>query len=174
MIFNQRSIEEIFDVILAVGRLVNRGDQAQGLVDTYRQGLDRARTRTADQSYRPRVYFEEWDEPIITGSQWVSELIAIAGGEDIFQDRSSAKASLGRGADWAEVVERQPELMVASWCGKPLERDVVQGRPGAQTVPALNNEQLHEMDPAIILQPGPAALTDGLATLESLIRPLAS
>ena len=103
----------------------------------------------------------------------MSELISIAGGEDVFEDRAAEKASMGRGVTWEDVIERQPELMIASWCGKPLDEKAVLERPRADEVPGLRHGQLHEMDPTIILQPGPAALTDGLEFLERLIRPLA-
>jgi iron complex transport system substrate-binding protein len=173
LIFNQRSLEEIMEVVLTLGRLVGAAQRAQALVAEYQAGLDAARARTAKQRRRPRVYFEEWDGPMFSGIQWVSELIEVAGGEDIFADRAHGKAATERTVSAAEVIERDPELMLASWCGKPLDADAVRARPGWDQVSAIRSGQLHELDPAIILQPGPACLTDGLAALEKHIRPLA-
>jgi iron complex transport system substrate-binding protein len=173
LIFNQRSLEEIMEVVLTLGRLVGAAQRAEALVEGYRAGLDAARVRTAKQRRRPRVYFEEWDGPMFSGIQWVSELIEAAGGEDIFADRSHGKGATERTVSAAEVIERDPELMLASWCGKPLDADAVRARPGWDQVSAIRSGQLHELDPAIILQPGPACLTDGLAALEKHIRPLA-
>jgi len=174
LIFNQRSIKEILETVLTIGRLVGEPGRAQSLVDEYERRLDQARRVTALQTYAPRVYFEEWDEPAICGGQWISELISVAGGIDIFEDRAHAKASVGRGVELSEVIDRNPELMVASWCGKKLDRKAVLGREGFQALSAIDNGHLYEMDPSIILQPGPAALTEGLEALEELIRPLAS
>jgi iron complex transport system substrate-binding protein len=116
------------------------------------------------------VYFEEWDEPMISAIRWVSELIGIAGGEDIFPER--AQASLGRDrivADPAEVIARRPELIIGSWCGKKFRAERVAQRPGWQDVPAVRDGELHEIKSPLILQPGPAALTDGLDALQRII-----
>ncbi len=174
LIFNQRSLEDILAVVGTLGALVGATERAEVLVEDYRARLEAARSRTASQAHRPRVYFEEWDKPAFSCIQWVSELIELAGGEDIFKDRAHGKGATERTVAWDEVVERDPEVMLASWCGKPLDRDAVLARPGWNQVRAIRDGQLHELDPAIILQPGPACLTDGLAALEEIIRPLAS
>jgi iron complex transport system substrate-binding protein len=172
LILNQRSLEEILEVVGTVAALVGATARAEALVADYRARLETARTRTSRQTHRPRVYFEEWDSPAFSGIRWVSELIELAGGEDIFKDRSHGKGATERTVTWDEVVERDPEVMIASWCGKPLDRASVLARPGWDSVRAIRDGQLHEMDPSIILQPGPACLTDGLAALEEIIRPL--
>lgn len=167
LIFNQRSIQEILDVILAVGQLVHRGREARALVDGYIAGLEAALTRAATRRHRPKVYFEEWDEPMICGIRWVSELIQIAGGEDVFADRAVGAGAKDRFVSVEEVVARAPEVMLASWCGKALDRPAVQAR--LADVPAVAQGRIHELPPEVILQPGPACLTDGLALVESLL-----
>jgi iron complex transport system substrate-binding protein len=173
LIFNQRSVAEILEVILTLGALVGAGDHAQTLVDGYRRGIDAARELSAQQAHRPRVYFEEWDSPAFSAIQWVSELIEIAGGQDIFADRAHGKGANDRTVEWSEVLARDPEVMFGCWCGKPLDAEAVRAREGWGQTSAGKNRQLHEIDPSIILQPGPACLTDGLAALERHIRPLA-
>jgi len=173
LIFNQRSIEEIIEVVQTLGSLVGAGQRAEALVQTYRSNLQRAQALTSQQSRRPRVYFEEWDDPTLSGIQWVSELIEIAGGQDIFSHQASGKGAKDRMVDWQEVLDADPEVILASWCGKPLNRAAVESRPGWDRIAAVRSGQIHEIDPSIILQPGPACLTDGLAALEAAIRPLA-
>jgi iron complex transport system substrate-binding protein len=173
LIFNQRSIAQILEVVLTLGSLVGAEQRAQALVEGYQARLEAARARSAQQTHRPRVYFEEWDQPAFSGIRWVSELIEIAGGEDIFADRAHGLSATERTVQWAEVLERDPELMLGCWCGKPLDADAVRARKGWELTSAGRNQQLHEIDPSIILQPGPACLTDGLDALERHIRPLA-
>jgi iron complex transport system substrate-binding protein len=173
LIFNQRSIAQILEVVLTLGSLVGAEQRAQALVEGYQARLEAARARSAQQTHRPRVYFEEWDQPAFSGIRWVSELIEIAGGEDIFADRAHGLSATERTVQWAEVLERDPELMLGCWCGKPLDADAVRARKGWELTSAGRNQQLHELDPSIILQPGPACLTDGLDALERHIRPLA-
>ena len=160
-------------MVRTLGQIVGAQDRADALVDDYNRRLDAARACTAAQQYRPRVYFEEWDSPTFSGIQWVSELIAVAGGEDIFADRAQGKGATDRTVQFSEVIARDPELMLASWCGKPLDAASVRARPGWDQISAIRNGHLYEIDSAIILQPGPACLTDGLAALEARIRPLA-
>ena len=174
LVFNQRTISEILDVVDALGRLVNAQGRSQMLIDGYQRNIDRARRMSTAQKHRPRVYFEEWDDPQICGIEWVSELIEVAGGQDVFAERARGKAAKERFVTTSEVCERNPEILVASWCGKAFDRDAAVSRPGMQSVSAVKNGQIFEMDPAIILQPGPAALTDGLNALEAIIRPLGS
>jgi iron complex transport system substrate-binding protein len=168
LILNQRSVEEILDVVLVLGRIVGAEGRARALVAGYRARLDAARARNAGKP-RPRVYFEEWPEPMISGIRWVSELIAIAGGEDVFADRSGGKAARERVVKPEEVVARRPDVIVGSWCGKPFDAAQVASRPGWQDVPAVKARRIHEIDSVLILQPGPACLTDGLDRLEAIL-----
>jgi iron complex transport system substrate-binding protein len=169
LIFNQRSVQEILDTILILGRVVGAEDRARALVDGYIARLAAAEARAQRQSRRPRVYFEEWDDPMISAIGWVSELIAIAGGQDVFAERSGGKHASQRFVTTREVVERAPEVYIASWCGKPFDRKAALAREGFASLPALRTEQIHELDPSIILQPGPACLTDGLSALEAIL-----
>ncbi len=173
LIFNQRSVQEILDTILVMGRLVGAEPRARTLVESYVARIIAAQARSSARAYRPRVYFEEWDEPMISAIGWVSELIEIAGGRDIFRDRSHGKLASDRFVTAAEVIERAPDVYLASWCGKPLDRAAVHARAGFAELPALRAAQLHEIDPAIILQPGPACLTDGLDALERILSSVA-
>lgn len=169
LIFNQRTIQEILNVIGDVGRLVDRGHEAEALIAGYVTRLEAAKARSDARGRRPRVYFEEWDEPMISGIRWVSELIALAGGDDIFADRSGGALAKERFVDWETVRARDPEIMLASWCGKPFDEASVRARSGADEVTAVRLGQLHELPPEVILQPGPACLTDGLDLLERLL-----
>jgi iron complex transport system substrate-binding protein len=169
LIFNQRTLQEILDTILVLGRIVGAEDRARALVDGYVARLAAAESRAAKRARKPRVYFEEWDDPMISAIGWVSELIALAGGQDVFADRASGKLASERFVTAREVSERAPEIYVASWCGKPFDRSVALAREGFAALPAVRARQVHELDPAIILQPGPACLTDGLDALEQII-----
>ena len=169
LIFNQRSVQEILDVIIAVGQLVGRGERARNLVSGYITHLERIQAHAA-QRERIRVYFEEWDDPMITGIQWVSELIDIAGGEDIFQDRSTGKLAKERFVSVEEVIQGAPEVVLASWCGKAFDRTAFESRPGFKDLPAIQTGRVHEIAAEVILQPGPACLTDGLAAIETALR----
>ncbi len=170
VIFNQRSVQEILDVIVTIGSIVGRREEAKQLVARYIERLEEAKAKTEAQSYRPKVYFEEWDDPKITSIQWVGELIEIAGGQNIFGDRSRGKNADDRFVDDDEIIEADPDIIAASWCGKPVDVDSIQSREGYDNITAIRNDEIHELDPAIILQPGPACLTDGLARLEEIIR----
>jgi iron complex transport system substrate-binding protein len=169
-IFNQRSIAGMIDMILMLGRMVGAGAKAQALADGYAARLDLVRAESAQMSRRPRVYFEEWDDPLISAIGWVSELIEIAGGEDCFAELAREKAARGRiVADPREVVRRAPDIIIGSWCGKRFRAERVAARPGWDAIPAVARGQLHEIKSPLILQPGPAALTDGLDALRGII-----
>jgi iron complex transport system substrate-binding protein len=167
--FNQRSLAEIFDMIHMLGAMVGASLTAQELADKLAAGLVAARARAARLPRRPRVYFEEWDEPMISGIAWVSELIGAAGGTDIFAERAHGKSARDRIVSAPEVVARCPELIIGSWCGKKFRPERVIARPGFDQVPAVRNSAVYEIKSPLILQPGPAALTTGLAELERLI-----
>jgi iron complex transport system substrate-binding protein len=169
LVFNQRSIQEILEVILAVARIVGREAQGRELVAGYLARLEAAAARSASRASRLRVYFEEWPDPMISGIRWVSELIEVAGGIDIFADRSSGRQAKDRFVTSAEVIERAPEVILASWCGKPFDPESLRARAGWGRIPAVVSGRLHEIDSCLILQPGPACLTDGLDALERLL-----
>jgi iron complex transport system substrate-binding protein len=169
VIFNQRSVQEILDVVLAIGRLVDRKHEAEALVSNYVRDLEAAALRTSLRSVRPRVYFEEWDEPMICGIRWVSELIELAGGVDVFRERSFGASASERKIGVDDVARAAPDVMLASWCGKPFDRELARARLLPAGVPAVVNDRMHEIPPEIILQPGPASLTDGLRCLERIL-----
>ncbi|MFP4610691.1 MAG: cobalamin-binding protein [Thiohalophilus sp.] len=170
LITNQRSVQEILDNILLLGNMVGAGERAQALVDELTGNIARAREQAATLSRRPRVYFEEWDDPMISGIRWVSELINIAGGEDVCADRAQHPDAKRRIiADGNEIIERQPDIIIGSWCGKKFQPAMLAARPGWDRIPAVRDNRLYEIKSPLILQPGPAALSDGLARLSTLI-----
>ena len=169
-VFNQRSVAEIFAMLFQVAAMV--GESAQGLqrIAAMQAGLDGLRAAAAGLPRRPRVFFEEWDDPCISAIRWVSELLVLAGGDDCFPEL--AVQSLGRDriiADPLEVVRRQPDIIIGSWCGKKFRPEKVAARPGWAEVPAVRDGALFEIKSAEILQPGPAALTDGVARLHRIV-----
>jgi iron complex transport system substrate-binding protein len=170
VIFNQRSLQEILGVVLAIGRLVGAGDKAADLVSDLARRMDEATTRNTTLRRRPRVYFEEWPDPMISAIRWVSELITLAGGEDVFASKALGKLAKDRFVNSAEVCAADPEVMLASWCGKPFDEDSVRARDGWSDVAALRAGRLHEIEPSIILQPGPACILAGLPELTRCIR----
>lgn len=173
-IANHRSVEQIMGYVLRLGAMVGAVDRARRYVDTLQAHLDRVRAAAAKLPRRPRVYFEEWDDPPITGIRWVAELIRIAGGEDVFPERAMEPLARARIlADPGEVIARAPDLIVGSWCGKRFRPAQVAARPGWAAIPAVANGQVHEIKSPIILQPGPAALFDGLDALHRLIAAVA-
>jgi iron complex transport system substrate-binding protein len=167
--FNQRSLAEIFDMIRMLGAIVGVAERAAGLADELETGLAAARERAARLPRRPLVYFEEWDEPMISAIAWVSELIEAAGGIDVFADRAREKSARDRIVTAPEVVARRPDLIIGSWCGKKFRSEKVAARSDFDRIPAVRNNAAHEIKSPLILQPGPAALTAGLAALEHLI-----
>jgi iron complex transport system substrate-binding protein len=169
MLFNQRSVAEILQMILIVGGLVGRADRAHALVTQLEAGLDDVRARASRLPSRPRVFFEEWDDPLISGIRWVEELVEIAGGDPIFPELRDAKLGKDRIVDADEVVRRSPDVIVASWCGKAVRPDRIRSRSGWDAVPAVRRDQIIEIKSPLILQPGPAALTDGLQHLHRAI-----
>jgi iron complex transport system substrate-binding protein len=170
-ISNHRSVEGILDYIRRLGALVGAGDKANAYADQLRHGLKQIERDSATLAQRPRVYFEEWDEPPITGIRWVAELIRIAGGDDVFPERSVESLAKHRIlADAGEVVRRAPDIILGSWCGKKFRPEKVAARPGWQAIPAVRDGELHEIKSPLILQPGPAALTDGVREMARIIQ----
>jgi iron complex transport system substrate-binding protein len=171
--FNQRSVDEIFQMIRMLGGLVGCQHEAEALADRLRKGLDAIQESAARFPTRPRVFFEEWDEPLISGIRWVEELIEIAGGTPIFPELTRCGLAKDRIVDPAEVVRRDPEVIFASWCGKKMKKATVQYRPGWDRVTAVRDDRIFEIKSTYILQPGPASLTDGVAQLHERLRSLA-
>ncbi|HEX9812533.1 MAG TPA: cobalamin-binding protein [Burkholderiales bacterium] len=170
-VFNQRDVAGILQMVHTLGALVGAHEGAERLIARLSNNIARVRESSAGLVRRPRVYFEEWDEPMICGIGWVSELIAIAGGDDCFADLARARSAGGRVvADSAAVVERAPDIIIGSWCGKKFRPEKVRARPGWSAIPAVADNRLFEIKSATILQPGPAALTDGLRALVRIIR----
>jgi iron complex transport system substrate-binding protein len=167
--FNQRTIAEILDMVRMLGSLVSAPERAARLADELAAGVAAARVRGLSMSRRPKVYFEEWDEPMISGIGWVSELIEVAGGTDIFADRATAQSAKDRIVTREEVIAGAPDIIIGSWCGKKFRPEKVARRSGFETVPAVRHGALFEIKSTLILQPGPAALTDGLNALAAII-----
>jgi iron complex transport system substrate-binding protein len=170
MIFNQRSVDQILSMVLTLASLVGASEKGEKLVERLETNLASVRRAASAFAKRPRVYFEEWDEPMISGIRWVSELVEIAGGQDVFKERSFSQSASGRIiAEPDEVIEAKPEVIIGSWCGKKFRPDKVAARPGWGAIPAVRDNQLHEIKSADILQPGPAALTDGVRRIFEIL-----
>ena len=170
-ISNHRSVAGILDYVRRLGALVGAADKAHAYADGLQRGLAAIEREAAALPRRPKVYFEEWDEPPITGIRWVAELIRIAGGDDIFPERALeplAKARILE--DPGEVIRRAPDIILGSWCGKKFRPEKVAARPGWHAIPAVRDGRLHEVKSPVILQPGPAALTEGVAEIARWVR----
>ncbi|WP_366523785.1 cobalamin-binding protein [Nevskia ramosa] len=169
-VFNQRSVAEILEFIRMLGAMVGAQARTALLLDELQRGIDEVSAAAAKLPRRPKVYFEEWDEPQISAIRWVSELIGIAGGDDVFPELAAEPGGKARIiVDPTEIIRRAPELIIGSWCGKKFSAERVAARPGWEAIPAVRNGQLHEIKSCDILQPGPAALSDGLVQLHALI-----
>ncbi|HET7331613.1 ABC transporter substrate-binding protein [Dyella sp.] len=169
-ISNHRSVDGILAYIRRLGAMVGQAGKADRLARRAEAHIDEVRAAAARLPRRPRVYFEEWDEPPISGIRWVAELVRIAGGDDVFPEL--AEKELGKDrilADPLEPARREPDIVIGSWCGKKFRPEKVAARPGWANVPAVRNGELHEVKSPIILQPGPAALFDGLDALHAII-----
>jgi iron complex transport system substrate-binding protein len=166
--FNQRSVAEIFQMIRMVGGLVGCQARAEQLAAELEEGLDRIRTNASRFPARLRTFFEEWDEPLISGIRWVEELVEIAGGTPIFPELNRARLAKDRIVDPAEVARRNPEIVFASWCGKRMKKATIVGRAGWSAVDAVARDRIYEIKSTYILQPGPASLTDGVRQLHDV------
>ena len=167
--FNQRDVAGIFMMIRTLGALVGASDKAEALAASLQQRLVQTRARAVNGARRPRVYFEEWDEPMISGIRWVSELIETAGGIDVFAELAHRKNAKDRIVAAETVVAAQPDIILGSWCGKKFVPAKVSARPGFANVPAVRDGWLREIKSPLILQPGPAALTDGLDAMSAIV-----
>lgn len=173
VIFNQRSVAEILQTIRTTGAIVGRGEEADRLAARLTAGLREHAARAAALPRRPRVFFEEWHDPLISSIRWVSELIEVAGGDDVFAELRAQHGAKGRIVDSAEAARRDPEVVIASWCGKKARRGAIVGRAGWGGVAAVRDDQVYEIRSADILQPGPAALTDGVAQIARIVEAVA-
>jgi iron complex transport system substrate-binding protein len=170
-ISNHRSVAQTIDYIRRLGALVGATDKADALARRAEQHIAEVENAAARLARRPRVYFEEWDEPMISGIRWVAELIRSAGGDDVFPERAGKSLARDRIiADPDEVVRAAPDIIIGSWCGKKFRPERVAARPGWSAIPAVRDGELHEIKSPLILQPGPAALFDGLDALQRIIR----
>jgi iron complex transport system substrate-binding protein len=169
-IFNQRSVEEIFSMLYQVAAMVGQAQRGLELLEQMRERIQAIEVSAKQLPRRPKVYFEEWDDPHISGIRWVSELVGIAGGDDCFPELAAQPMGKDRIiADGAEIARRNPDIIIGSWCGKKFRPEKVAARPGWDGVNAVKHGQLFEIKSADILQPGPAALTDGLEQLHRII-----
>jgi len=167
--FNQRSVGEILQMIRIVGALVGRADAGDALAAKMEQGLDDIRARAARFHTRPRVFFEEWPDPLISGIRWVDELVEVAGGEPIFPELRDKALGKDRIVDPAAVIARNPDVIVASWCGRAMKKQTIVERPGWDRINAVRGDRIHEIKSTYILQPGPASLTEGVRQLHAIL-----
>jgi iron complex transport system substrate-binding protein len=167
--FNQRDVAGIFEMIHTLGALVGASDKAEALARSLTARVDAVHERALRLPCRPRVYFEEWDDPMISGIAWVSELIEAAGGIEVFPQLAERKNAKDRIVSPGDVIAARPDIIIGSWCGKKFVPAKVAARPGFADVPAVNGGWLREIKSTLILQPGPAALTDGLDQLAGII-----
>jgi iron complex transport system substrate-binding protein len=173
VVFNQRSVAEILQTIRMTGALVGRGAESDRLAEDLAAGLRGHAERAAALPRRPRVFLEEWHEPLISGIRWVSELTEIVGGDDVFPELRAEQGAKGRIVEPSEVARRDPDVVVASWCGRKADRAKIVARPGWDAVRAVRDDQLYEIKSTYILQPGPAALTDGVTQLARIVEAVA-
>lgn len=173
-LFNQRSIAEILQTVRVVGALVGAAPAAEELAARLEANVRRHAEAARDLPRRPRVFLEEWHEPLISGIRWTSEMVEVVGGEDICVETRDQQAAAGRIFDPEEIARRAPDVIVASWCGRKVEPDKIRARAGWSDVPAVRNDRIFEIDSTIFLQPGPAALTDGIDELARIVRVVAT
>ena len=170
-VFNQRSVDDIFSMLYQVAAMVGEAHQAELRLKQFRENLDAIQAKAINFKRRPKIYFEEWDEPRISAIRWVSELIGIAGGDDCFPELANMPMGKDRIiAGDQNIVDRAPDIIIGSWCGKKFRAEKVRQRPGWESIPAVINNQLFEIKSADILQPGPAALTDGVTQLHHIVQ----
>jgi iron complex transport system substrate-binding protein len=167
--FNQRSIGEILQMVRVLGAVVGVSAKGEALARALDAGLDEIRQSASRFPRRPRVYFEEWDDPLISGIRWVEELVEIAGGDPVFPDLRSAALGKDRIVTAERVIAAAPEVYIGSWCGKPVRKDKVRARPGWAHVPCIRDNRVYEVKSTFILQPGPAALTEGARQLHGVL-----
>ncbi len=172
--FNQRSVEEILHMILTVGRIVGGEDQSLFLVGQLCEELDAVRASAARFPFRPRVYFEEWFDPLISGIRWVEELIEIAGGETIFPELRNCQAAKDRILSSEAIIDANPDVIIGSWCGRQVKKEVIRSRAGWANIAAVASGHIYEVKSTYILQPGPAALTEGIRQIHKILAHVAA
>jgi iron complex transport system substrate-binding protein len=168
--FNQRSVAEILQMIRVLAGIVGVAEKGEALAQKFEHDLDEVRARAATLPRRPKVFFEEWYDPLISGIRWTEELVSIAGGDPIFPELEDASLAKDRIVSSEHVIDRAPDVIIGSWCGKPVRAERIRSRPGWHDVPAVRNGHIYEVKSTYILQPGPAALTEGVSQLEKIIR----
>ena len=168
--FNQRSVAEILQMIRVLAGIVGVAEKGEALAQKFERDLDEVRARAATLPRRPKVFFEEWYDPLISGIRWTEELVSIAGGDPIFPELEHASLAKDRIVSSEHVIDRAPDVIIGSWCGKPVRAERIRSRPGWHDVPAVRNGHIYEVKSTYILQPGPAALTEGVSQLEKIIR----
>ena len=168
--FNQRSVSEIFEFIELLARVVKQEERGRTLMAEYQAELGKIAWAGDAFGWRPRVFFEEWNEPLISGIEWVEELIEIAGGEPIFPELRKARKAQDRIVQPDQIIERNPDVIIASWCGMKVDSKAIRSRPGWDAIPAVRNGNVYEIPSSQILQPGPAALTEGIRELHRILR----
>jgi iron complex transport system substrate-binding protein len=168
--FNQRSVAGILDMVRAVGAIVGKTEAGMRLAEELSSGLEAIQSEAEKLLRRPRVYFEEWDDPLISGIGWVSEIVEAAGGMDVFAARATGKSARDRIVSAEQVIAAAPDIIIGSWCGKRFRPERVACRPGFDRIPAVKSGALHEVKSPLILQPGPAALTEGAQAVAAIIR----
>ena len=166
---NQRSVEEVLGAILLVGGALGLDEEARGLVLDLRDDIRQVREFSSVWPSRPRVYFEEWPDPMIAGIRWVSEIVELAGGRDVFPELRDQPAAAARVVEAAEVARRDPEIILASWCGKPVDVDAIRARPGWERVSAVRRDRIFALDGADVLSPGPS-LREGLREIHEIVQ----
>ncbi|MBA3269076.1 MAG: cobalamin-binding protein [Acidobacteria bacterium] len=167
--FNQRGVTEILQMIRVLGGIVGVPEKGNALARELEAGLATIRTATSHFPRRPRVYFEEWDDPLISGIRWVEELIEIAGGEPVFPQLRDAKLAKDRIVSHEQVIAAAPDVIIGSWCGKPVRKDRIAARPGWDSIPAVRRGDIYEVKSTYILQPGPASLTAGIERVHGIL-----
>ncbi|TGL34277.1 cobalamin-binding protein [Leptospira koniambonensis] len=173
LITNQRSLEEIFQTILMVGSLIGKSEQVSKLVESYKKKLKDIKERSSSKP-KLKVFFQEWDHPIITGIRWVSELLEIVGAIDCFGHLKEKSMAKDRIVSLHEVADAKPDLIIGSWCGKPMDFEWVRTREEWKDIPAIKKDKIFEMDPAIILQPGPALFEEGILEMDRILEEVRS
>jgi iron complex transport system substrate-binding protein len=171
--FNQRSIAQIFEMIATVARIVSRQAEGEALIGELQRGLDAVAESAKRFARRPRVYFEEWDDPLIGGIEWVEELIEVAGGEPVFPELRKCGKAQDRVVKTEDVIARDPEVILASWCGKRVKTDEIRSRAGWSVISAVRNGHVYEIPSTCILQPGPASLTEGVRQIHQVLAAVA-
>ena len=167
--FNQRTVDEILQMIRVLGGIVGCPEKANALARELQCGLERIREAAARLPRHPRIYFEEWDDPLISGICWVDELVEIAGGRPVFPELRTGRLAKERFVTSEQVIAAAPDIIIGSWCGKPLRREKIAARSGWDRIPAVKTGHLHEIKSAYILQPGPAALTEGVGQIHRIV-----